>query len=115
MEDETSPQLSESDVFALLSHRRRRLVIRILQNFPLPLTADEIATLVGECEYDDPSDDRLEVITLSLYHKHLPKLEDAGVVAWDRDDGIVQSGPNFGVLIGELEDASERDGAFAGQ
>lgn len=34
-------------------------------------------------------------VAIELYHNHLPKLADAGVVEWDRDTGVVSRGPAF--------------------
>jgi len=35
---------------------------------------------------------------LQLYHTHLPKLAAAGLVAWERDAGVVSRGPEFSTV-----------------
>jgi len=30
-----------------------------------------------------------------MYHVHLPKLDDIGVVDWDREADTIRRGPNF--------------------
>jgi len=30
-----------------------------------------------------------------VYHNHLPKLDDLGFVSWDRENGVVATGPQF--------------------
>ncbi|GGN97419.1 DUF7344 domain-containing protein [Haloarcula pellucida] len=34
-------------------------------------------------------------VTIELYHTHLPKLAQAGLIEWDRDAGVVSRGPEF--------------------
>ncbi|WP_265110617.1 DUF7344 domain-containing protein [Halosolutus halophilus] len=32
---------------------------------------------------------------IELYHIHLPKLEDAGLINWDTEDHVITKGPRF--------------------
>lgn len=102
-------ELTETDVFVLLSKRRRRLALRILQEYTTPLTVRELTELIGECEYEDPSADSLHAIHISLSHNHLPRLEQADIVEYDRDGGTVSPGLNFDVLTDALEGMSGSD------
>lgn len=113
MEDDEDRGLPESEPFVLLADRRRRLVVRILEDVSTPLSACKLAELVGKCEHEELPTDRLRVIYLSLYHNHLPKLEAAGVVAYDPEVGTVAPGPNFGVLVGALTKLSEDADSFS--
>jgi hypothetical protein len=40
----------------------------------------------------EPTDHRVRI---ELRHNHLPKLEEAGLVEWDRETGTVSRGPEF--------------------
>lgn len=70
-----------------LANHRRRIAIRILEerrSTDLEALAEEIAAR----ESGEP--DR-EPIEISLVHKHLPLLEEAGIVVYDGDTGRVSA------------------------
>lgn len=80
--------------FSLLRSRWRRIVLRYFylnQQREVPL--GELVEYIDNCESDfdpdagEPDRDRIE---LSLHHNHLPKLESAGVVEYDRDERSVE-------------------------
>lgn len=48
-------------------------------------------------------------IQLSLYHTHIPKLEEADVVEYDENQGILHPARNFATLIQFLETVNEDD------
>jgi predicted transcriptional regulator len=114
MEDEQSRRLSETEFYTLLSQQRRRLALRILQDESASITAIELARYVAEYEYEDPSDETLRDVHTSLYHSHLPKLEDADVITYDQDDGTIRRGRNFAALVERLESEAERTGSRLG-
>lgn len=74
--------------FDVLADRtRRRVLVSLLEAGP----DEEIAVPddVHEGERD------LEVLEAELVHTHLPKLESAGLVWWDRDAATVVRGYRF--------------------
>jgi DNA-binding transcriptional ArsR family regulator len=108
MEDNQAPELSESDIYALLAQARRRQIVHCLRDRDSPQTLDQLARIIGEREQDSPSAEHLRRVYLSLYHKHLPKLTDSGIVRYDRSDGTVRRGPNFDRLVDILDAVRER-------
>lgn len=85
-----TPSLDQ--VFDLLADRRRRYALYYLYD-----TTDGVAT-VGELadhvmaledESAEPEDRRLAVLT-ALEHVHLPKLEDAGVLEYDKRSSSIR-------------------------
>ena len=113
MDEDSSKTFSESDVYALLAHARRRLILRVLQDFETPMLTTELAEIIADCETDSPTTRKRQIILLSLYHTHLPKLNEATVVDYDRERGTVQPGPNFDILIGILEAQCDEYGPFS--
>ena len=113
MNDEPTSTLSESRVYALLARRRRRLIVRILQDFETPIAASELAEILADCEYERATDRHYRHVRSSLYHNHLPRLDDAGVVDYDRECETVRPDSNFGVLVGMITDEWEDNGPFA--
>src|SRR6056297_3159469 len=85
-------------VLWLLSNQRRRHAIRVVRAHGEPITlpdvADEVA--VRECDRPLPEIDPETVseIYISLYHDHLPRLVDAGLLAYDQERDLVR--PTFG-------------------
>lgn len=84
-------------VFELLSHQRRRIVLGYLRRHPDErLSVEELASAIADWERDltsartDPSTD----IQISLAHRHLPALDDAGVIDHHPDDDTVTYEPS---------------------
>ncbi|RKD94894.1 DUF7344 domain-containing protein [Halopiger aswanensis] len=46
-------------------------------------------------------------VQIELYHLHLPKLEEAGFIEWEREHDQVSKGPNFDTIEKLLERLSE--------
>ncbi len=65
------------------SHRRQ---ILLLLNEELVETKDDVM-MRGEGNSDE--------IELELETNHLPKLEEAGYIEWNRETGEISKGPNF--------------------
>lgn len=77
--------LPTSEVYHLLSNDRRRQVMDIVERHG-PIRKSELVDRVAAAEFEDePSSQERKRILVSLHQAHLPKLEDAGVIQWDRD------------------------------
>lgn len=89
----SSPSLSTTMVHSVLANRRRRDALRYLKENETPIAladlADEIAA--RETEQSIPEIPAAEVkrVHTSLWHNHIPKLDDSGIVECDRDTGAV--------------------------
>jgi hypothetical protein len=95
--------------FELLRDECRREAVRVLGAADEPMNVDELARRVarprGGSEPDAPSATSPRRTTVDLYHNHLPKLADAGYVAYDRDAGTVEptaSLPSLRRLLDQL-------------
>lgn len=102
-------EFTESDVFVLLAKQRRRLLLRVLKETSAPLHVDELVHSIAEQEYGSPSDEDRRAVYLSLYHNHLPRLEDAEVIEYNIDDGAIAPGLHFDSLVRVFERTSELD------
>lgn len=77
----------QDQAYLALSHARRRVILCAL----LDNETVSISTLLS-------GDTRDHSERVSLYHKHLPMLEDAGYVAWGESAKTVSRGPRFDVV-----------------
>ena len=97
-------------LFDLLSAFRRRTAYRTLLahgDLSLPDLADEV--VIAECDRTLPEidpDDVLQVY-LSLYHTHVPKLAEAGLVEYDQDGDFVALTDDGRALESVVEDLCE--------
>ncbi len=82
MSDEISVDPEADQLFECLASYRRRFVLQFLAEESNPATVDELTTALfrWEADSDDPSDALFENIQISLFHHHLPKLAEAGLV-----------------------------------
>ena len=98
--------LKESDIFALLANRRRRSALRIFRDTSTTLPAIELSHRIAMREYERPSADEIHTIYLTLYHNHLPRLNEAGVLEFDPSAGTIAPGEHFGTLVRFMEEVT---------
>lgn len=75
-------EIPTTAIFDLLSDRRRRYALHYLSEQVGAVELSDLAEQVALCE-GDPSTDRFERVCTGLFHSHLPRMEDAGVVQYD--------------------------------
>lgn len=94
MSQPDSGPLSQDVVFDLLSSPRRRFVLYYLRQVDsrveLGDLADELAAWENDTEVDNLTSQQRKRVYVSLYQTHIPKLYDAGIVNYDRENGIVE-------------------------
>jgi len=92
-------ELSEDEIFELLSNRRRRFVVHALKRAEEPVDLTDLSVRVTAWEHGvDPEEvqyeDRRNVYT-TLRRAHLPKLEEKEVVTVDEDTNHVAATPQL--------------------
>lgn len=82
----------------ILADRRRRCALRCLKQFEVPLALADLAEEVAVREHGTPiteiSAEEVKRIYMSLYHDHIPALEEARVVHYDQNRDIVALSEN---------------------
>ncbi len=89
--------LTEDELFTILSNRRRRYILHELMRADERVDIGTLSQEIAACEDDIEltevsSSDRKRVYT-ALRQSHLPKMDEAGVVDFDRDRGTVEPTP----------------------
>jgi len=131
--DETGTErngLSKDDVFFLLKNRRRREVVEHLIGADGDVQFDDLVRAVAAEEMEKGIEEltykERKSVHTSLYQSHLPKLQEAGVVEYDRRSGSVVATPqvesirpyldleNTGEEGTELQDYRSWAGAYVG-
>ncbi|KOX91891.1 DUF7344 domain-containing protein [Haloarcula rubripromontorii] len=89
--------LTRDDLFHVLQCRRRRLVLKYLHEYPGDEPADmsDIAEHIAALEHDTTIDSlrskQRQRVYIALYQSHLPKMDDAGVINYNQDRGLVEA------------------------
>ena len=81
---------------ALADTHRRRLLVALLEHNPQRDTG-----AVPEDVHE--GEKALAALQTQFHHSHLPRLEDAGFVRWNRDTHEVMKGPRFDEIRPLLE------------
>lgn len=85
--------LSSERLFELISNARRRFVLSRIDRGegPIELTtlAEELAAWENDTTVEGLSTQARKRVYVSLYQTHVPKLEEAGLVEYDADSGMV--------------------------
>lgn len=107
--DDRQP-LSRDDVFHILQTRRRRDVLRYLRDADGPVELRDLAEQVAAWEHgttvDGLSSGQRQRVYISLYQSHLPKLDNRGIVTYDKDRGLVERNSRASELDPYLEDSA---------
>lgn len=105
--------LSQDVVFDLLSNRRRRFVLHYLLREDRPVSIQELSKQVAMWEFDaeaeELTDQEEKRIYVALYQTHIPKLEDAGVIDYDSDTGLVEIADQARQLQPYLEESGPEE------
>lgn len=89
---ESAPELSEEEVFEVLSNRRRRYALHYLVEAgesELGDLAEQVAAWENDKSVAELSTDERKRVYSALQQSHLPKMNDAGVVNFDKNRGTV--------------------------
>ncbi|GGK75044.1 DUF7344 domain-containing protein [Haloarcula sebkhae] len=96
-ESTSGDELTRDDLFHVLQCRRRRLVLKYLHEHPGDEPADmsDIAEHIAALEHDTTVDSlrskQRQRVYIALYQSHLPKMDDAGVINYNQDRGLVEA------------------------
>lgn len=75
------------ELFDVLSDSRRRFMLTSLQSAQMPVSVEELTAELVAWEAQRPAPDRSDAdgdgIAISLIHKHLPKMAEAGFIRYD--------------------------------
>lgn len=71
------------ELFEALTDRQRRRVLEVVRTAGRPLSLTALAEELALRSDGEATDERTERLRVTLYHRHLPKLADTGLVAFD--------------------------------
>lgn len=89
--DATAPLVDQT--FEIFSHHRRRLLLHGLRLSGGRERLEDLAEFVSRWETDadgEPSDETIRQVYTGLWHVHIPKLADFGIVSFERSTGLVE-------------------------
>ena len=93
----TEPSLpSEDELFDLLSNQRRRFAVHALSRQPeteveLGTLAERVAAWENDVDHTELDYAERKRVYTALQQSHLPRMDQAGVVHFDKDRGIVEA------------------------
>ncbi|WP_141241684.1 DUF7344 domain-containing protein [Methanosarcina spelaei] len=88
---QTQSQLSKSDIFGVLQNNRRRLVLELLRNQggqSVRSLSEEIAHVESQAE--EPKRSVRKSIYVSLLQTHIPKMENLGIITYNKEKDTVE-------------------------
>ena len=97
MPNEDEPNtLTKDKIFHILQTQRRRHALRYLKEHDTPVEMRDLAEQVAAWENDTTvqalaSNERQRVY-IALYQSHLPKLDEEGIIEYNKSRGIVERG-----------------------
>lgn len=106
--------LSPDEIFHVLQTNRRRDVISYLLDEDGPVKMGHLAEVVSAKEHDTTvaqlTSKQRQRVYIPLYQTHLPKLDENGIIDYDKPRGIVRPAERLEVFRPYLEATGSSDG-----
>jgi len=86
--------LPAGERYELLESDRRRIALRVLERRRSPVELSTVAEAVASSEegVDARDDEAVSHVAVSLHHRHLPKMDDLGVIDYDpRSNRVIET------------------------
>lgn len=83
--------LNESDTYRLLASERCTVAFDMLSERTAPVELEDLARAVAA--FESEGEDAVDEATIRLHHVHLPKLDELGLIDYDRAANRVVSCP----------------------
>lgn len=81
------------EALTVLANRRRRLTLSVVREHDEPIALPDVADEVAVREHGQPvtelSPETVAQTYISIYHDHLPRLVDLGILAYDQERDLV--------------------------
>jgi hypothetical protein len=104
---EELPSLPLDQVFEVLKNERRRRVLEQLSGaddaLDLGTLAEEIAALENDKHVRQITSTERKRVYVGLYQCHLPKMDELGVVSFEKSRGTIEAGPHIDAVLRYLE------------
>ena len=92
--DSPGEPLSPDRLYDVLAHRRRRLALHYLQGVDgrvdLGRLSEQVAAWENDCSLEEVTSVERKRAYTALQQSHLPVMNDAGVVEFDKDRGVIE-------------------------
>jgi len=95
---EPTTEVSEDELFNVLANQRRRFAVHLLKReeddrIPIGDMAEQIAAWENGIETAEITGNERKRVYTALQQSHLPKMDEAGVVVFNKDRGVVEPTP----------------------
>ena len=112
-EGDARTEFSKDEIFHVLQNKRRRDVLRYLEQIDGRVEMRDIAEQVAAWEHDTTvkaltSKERQRVY-IALYQAHLPKLDEKGIIEYNQSRGYVERTPLADQLLPYLDVSVESE------
>ncbi len=105
-EGKVPSHLELDHVFEALGHRRRRYLLYSLlmeTEWSLWELSEKLAAWEQDLPPETVASEDIETVYLALYHTHVPKLAEAGIVQYSEADEVIEAGPNADQVLAVLD------------
>jgi predicted transcriptional regulator len=110
LEIEQKPTINKSDIFSVLQNERRRMMLEILHKDG-PKSLRDISEAIARIESNsnEPVSNVRKSIYVSMLQTHVPKMENMGIIAYNRNSDRLELTPAAKGVTYYLETVTKGD------